>query len=148
MATQNIDTVAQGNNIAAAPAAQNQTPTTAPDARQAAANTIPQNSGGQDDSVRLSPEAVQKAALEQQTQQPSATPQAASQPATADAQEQQTATGETASGKTPPPPPVETPQEQMAAQDQQRIQTEHTIQNYTNASLYTQVNGKQIDENV
>ncbi len=149
MAPQNIDTVTAGNNIAAVPAAQSQTPATAPNERLAAQNSALQKNQGQADRVQVSPEALHRAAMERQAQQPAASKATGTKPATTTTGRAETqAAGTVPQGNTLPPPPAETRQEKMAVQTEQRIENKQTVRNYTNATLYTQINGRQIDEKV
>ncbi len=150
MATQNTITAVPASNPAAVPA-QTRPSAASSIERSAPVNTIMPPSQGGADRVLLSSEAVNRAAREQQSQQPSALrAEAASQPEASAGKERRPPTGGTgtAANTVPAPAPAETHREKMVAQEQQRIENTQTVQNYTNASLYSRINGRKIDENI
>lgn len=149
MATQNINSSSPGSNLAASPAP-GKPLATAKEGPDAAVRAM-QNTQEGGDKVRLSAEAVNRAALNQQGQQTQIpAPNAAGEhsPSRGATAQQPATTAPANQENGPAPSPAETQRESTAAQAEQRIEDAQTIKNYTNASLYTQINGRQIDEKV
>lgn len=169
MATQNINTASQRNDLTVITSSPSQLNSAAPAAKdRPTTEGVPSPKGQDEDvTVQISPEAARKATVEQNTQpervpvdrestpQPQQPEQASSpvqdtvrtrEPAAAEgltATETATATDESS------PTSEEVHSNRMEEQAERQIVNSQTIQNYANASLKTQINGgKRIDGDV